>query len=92
LAPRKVRRVLDLARYLAKRGRISESEAAFNRAKELAPDAPAVSFARAQTYIEQKRNLDQAKALLQQYLRSNLTPDDPSRQQAEKLLQEASGV
>jgi tetratricopeptide (TPR) repeat protein len=92
LTPRKVRRLLDLARSLAKRGRISESEAAFNHAKELAPDAPEVSFARAQTYIEQKRNLDQAKALLQQYLRRNLTPDDPSRQQAEKLLQEASGV
>jgi len=92
VAPRKVRRVLDLARYLAKRGRISESEAAFNHAKELAPDAPEVSFARAQTYIEQKRNLDQAKALLQQYLRSNLTPDDPPREQAENLLQEASGV
>jgi len=92
LTPRKVRRVLDLARYLAKRGRISESEAAFNHAKEMAPDAPVVSFTRAQIYIEQKRNLDQAKALLQQYLRSNLTPDDPSREQAEKLLQEASGV
>ena len=92
LTPRKVRRVLDLARYLAKRGRISESEAAFNHAKELAPDAPAVSFARAQTYIEQKRNLEQAKALLNQYLRSNLTPDDPSREKAEKLLQEASGA
>ena len=92
LTPRKVRRVLDLARYLAKRGRISEREAAFNHAKEMAPDAPVVSFTRAQIYIEQKRNLDQAKALLQQYLRSNLTPDDPSREQAEKLLQEASGV
>jgi tetratricopeptide (TPR) repeat protein len=92
LTPRKVRRVLDLARYLAKRGRISESEAAFNHAQELAPDAPEVNFVRAQTYIEQKRNLDQAKALLQQYLRSNLTPDDPSREKAEKLLQEASGA
>ncbi|MGA2881184.1 MAG: tetratricopeptide repeat protein [Bryobacteraceae bacterium] len=92
LAPRKVQRVLDLARYLAKHGRIPESEAAFNQAKQLAPDSPKVSFARAQTYIEQKRNLDQAKALLEQYLKSDLTPDDPSRQQAEKLLREASGV
>jgi tetratricopeptide (TPR) repeat protein len=92
LTPRKVRRLLDLARYLAKLGRIPESEAAFNRATELAPDTPMVRFARAQTYIEQKRNLDQARALLQQYLRSNLTPDDPSREQAEKLLQEAPGA
>ena len=55
-------------------------------------DSPKVCFARARTYIEQKRNLDRAKALLNEYLRSNLTPDDPSREQAEKLLKEASGA
>ena len=92
LAPRQVGRVLDLARYLAKHGRIAESEAAFDKAEQLAPNAPKVCFARARTYIEQKRNLDRAKALLNQYLRSNLTPDDPSREQAEKLLKEASGA
>jgi tetratricopeptide (TPR) repeat protein len=92
LAPRQVGRVLDLARYLARHGRIEESEAAFDRAEQLAPNAPKVYFARARTYIEQKRNLDRAKALLNQYLRSNLTPDDPSREQAEKLLREANGV
>jgi tetratricopeptide (TPR) repeat protein len=92
LAPRQVGRVLDLARYLARHGRIAESEAAFDRAEQLAPNAPKVYFARARTYIEQKRNLDRAKALLNQYLRSNLTPDDPSREQAEKLLREANGV
>ncbi len=92
LAPRQVGRVLDLARYLAKRGRISESEAAFDQAERLAPQAPKVLFTRARTYVEQKRNLGQAKDLLQQYLRSQLTPDDPSREQAEKLLKEASGV
>jgi len=92
LAPRQVGRVLDLARYLATHGRIPESEAAFDRAKQLAPDSPRVAFARAQIYIEQKRNLDQARALLKQYLQSDLTPDDPSREQAEKLLLEASGV
>lgn len=92
LAPHQVSRVLDLARYLAKQGRIAESEAAFDQAERLAPNSPEVSFARAQTYIQQKRNLAQAKALLDQYLQSNLTPDDPSRQQAEKLLKEASGA
>lgn len=92
LAPRQVGRVLDLARYLARHGRIVESEAAFDRAEQLAPNTPKVYFARARTYIEQKRNLDRAKALLNQYLRSNLTPDDPSREQAEKLLKEANGV
>jgi tetratricopeptide (TPR) repeat protein len=92
LSPRQVGRVLDLARYLAKRGRLQESEAAFDRAEQLAPHSPKVSFARARTYVEQKRNLDKAKALLNQYLRSNLTPDDPSREQAQKLLKEASSA
>jgi tetratricopeptide (TPR) repeat protein len=92
LAPREVGRVLDLARYLARHGRTSESEAVFDKAEQLAPNSPKVSFAHAQTYIEQKRNLGRAKALLNQYLRGNLTPDDPSREQAQKLLQEASGA
>jgi cytochrome c-type biogenesis protein CcmH/NrfG len=91
-APGQVGRVLDLARYLARHGRFLESEAAFKRAERLAPNSPKIIFARALTYIQQKRNLDQAKALLNQYLKSDLSPDDPSREQAEKLLKEASGV
>ncbi len=92
LAPRQVGRVLDLARYLAKHGRMAESEAAFDKAEQLAPNSPKVFFARARIYVEQKRNLAKAKALLNRYLESNLTPDDPSREQAEKLLKEASGA
>ncbi len=92
LAPRQVERVLDLARHLARHGQISESEAAFDLAERIAPDSPKVAFARAQIYIEQRRNLDEAKTLLNQYLESSLTPDDPSRAQAEKLLKEASGA
>jgi cytochrome c-type biogenesis protein CcmH/NrfG len=87
-----VGRVLDLARYLARHGRIPESEAAFDRAERLAPNSPKVLFARAQSYIEQRRNLGRAKELLKQYLRGDLTADDPPREQAEKLLQEASGA
>jgi tetratricopeptide (TPR) repeat protein len=85
-----VGRVLDRARSLARHGRILESEAAFDQAERLEPNSPKVAFARARIYIEQKRNLDQAKALLTQYLQSNLTPDDPLREQAVKLLQEAA--
>ncbi|HEX6896584.1 MAG TPA: tetratricopeptide repeat protein [Bryobacteraceae bacterium] len=88
LAPRHVGRVVDLAKYLAKRGRIQESDAAFDRAASMAPDNPSVCFARARVYIEQKRNLDKAKELLHKYLQSNLTPDDPPREQAEKLLRQ----
>jgi cytochrome c-type biogenesis protein CcmH/NrfG len=92
LAPRQVGRMLNLARNLARQGRIAESEAAFDQADRLAPNSPEVRFARARTYVEQKRNLRRAKALLNEYLRSNLTPDDPSREQARKLLKEASGA
>jgi cytochrome c-type biogenesis protein CcmH/NrfG len=87
--PREVGRVLDLARHLARLGRIQESEAAFDQAERLTPDSPEVRLARARTYIEQKRNLDGAKALLNEYLRGNPAPADPLRQQAEKLLLEA---
>ena len=92
LAPRQVGRVIDLARYLAKHGRIQESEATFDHAERLAPNNPVVSFARARVYIEQRRNLDKAKELLHRYLQSDLTPDDPPREQAEKLLKQVSGV
>lgn len=92
LAPRQVGRVVDLAKYLAKRGRIQESEAAFDKAEQLEPGSPKVCFARARTYIEQRRNLDKAKVLLIKYLHSNLTPDDPPREQAEKLLKQVPGA
>ncbi len=92
LAPRQVGRAIDLAKYLAKRGRIQESEAVFERAERLAPENPGVEFARARVYIEQKRNLAKARELLQKYLQSELTPDDPSREQARKLLRQASGA
>jgi tetratricopeptide (TPR) repeat protein len=91
LAPRQVGRVLDLAKYLAKRGRYQESEATFDKAERLEPNAPKVMFARAHVYIQEKRNLDQAKILLKKYLKSDLTPDDPPRELAEKMLKEVPG-
>jgi len=91
LAPRQVGRVLDLAKYQAKHGRYQESEAQFDKAEKLAPNSPKVYFARAHTYIQEKRNLDRAKSLLIKYLHSELTPDDPPRDQAEKLLRQVAG-
>jgi len=92
LAPHQVGRVLDLAKYLARRGRFQESEAAFDKAVQIDPRSPKVYFARARVYIEEKRNLDKAKDLLIKYLRSDLTPDDPPREQAEKLLKQVSST
>ena len=57
----------------------------------MAPDSPQVIYARADTYIEQGRNLDAARKLLKRYLEAQLTPDDPSRSAAEKLLKKAAG-
>jgi len=92
LAPRQVGRVLDLARYLAKQGKVQESEAAFAQAEKIAPDSPKVLYTRAKTYVDCKRNLEQAKVLLRKYLQSNLTPEDAPREEAQKLLQKASGA
>jgi tetratricopeptide (TPR) repeat protein len=86
LAPRQVSRFVSLAKYLARHGKLKESDALFGQAERMAPQDPGVSFARAQTYIEQKRNLNQARELLEKYLRAPLTPDDPPREQAEALL------
>jgi hypothetical protein len=51
-----------------------------------------VLYGKASIYIESHRNLDQARALLEKYLQSQLTPDDPPREAAEKLLKTAKGA
>jgi Flp pilus assembly protein TadD len=91
LAPREAGRIVDLARYIAKRGRLDESDALFDKARKLAPNKPTVAFAEARVDIENHRNLEQARGLLQGYLHASLTPDDPPRQEAEKLLRRAGG-
>ena len=91
MAPQQVGRLIDLAKFLATQGRYQESDQSFKKAEKLAPNNPQVIYARADTYIQQGRNLDTARKLLQRYLRAQLTPDDPSRAAAEKLLKKASG-
>jgi FimV-like protein len=86
-APAEVGRLVDLARFLARQGRASESDAAFDRAAQLAPNSAELKFQRARAYIDSGRNTDQARQLLQEYLKSALTPDDPPRADAERLLQ-----
>jgi tetratricopeptide (TPR) repeat protein len=85
-APQQPGRVIDLAQFLARRGRFTESDQVFNQAAKLEPDAPRLMFARAETWIKAKRNSPQARALLDRYLQANLTPDDPTRAEARKLL------
>jgi tetratricopeptide (TPR) repeat protein len=89
LAPRQVGRVIDLGRFLSNQGRTSESEEVFARAEKIAPDEPRLLFERASNLIRGKQNLDTAKALLQRYVKMPLSPDDPPRDEAYKLLKVA---
>jgi Flp pilus assembly protein TadD len=89
LAPGEAGRVVDLAHFLARRGRIDESDRLFEQARKMAPGQPRIDYAQASAWIENHRNVDRARTLLQGYLRASLTPDDPPRQDAEKLLRRA---
>jgi tetratricopeptide (TPR) repeat protein len=88
LAPNEMGRALDLARYLAKLGRAAESEALFSQAAAKWPGDSRIGFAQAKFYVENHREPDRARQLLEQYLKSQVTPDDPPKQAAEKLLRQ----
>ncbi|HUS06225.1 MAG TPA: tetratricopeptide repeat protein [Bryobacteraceae bacterium] len=90
MAPRQVGRVIDLARFLSKQGRDQESEQLFAQAEKIAPDAPKLLFERARSYIRARKNLDSAKTLLERYLKAPLSPDDPPRADAERLLKQVA--
>lgn len=89
MAPKSVGRAVDLAKFLSKQGRMEESEVIFAHAEKIAPNSPRVMFEKANAYVRAKRNLSEARQLLQRYLQSSLTPDDPPRAEAERLLKQA---
>lgn len=92
LAPHQPSRYVALAKFCAQHGRFEESDKFFDEARKVGPDVPRVYFAEASTYIQSKRNVDTAKVLLKRYLSaSNLTPDDPPKSEAAKLLRKVSG-
>jgi tetratricopeptide (TPR) repeat protein len=91
-APQKVGPVLNLAQFLSRIGRFEESEEVFRHAAAIASDSPRILFARADSYIKARRKTDQARDLLKKYLAANnLTPDDPPRWEALRLLKKAEG-
>jgi Flp pilus assembly protein TadD len=92
LAPTEPGRVLDLARFIARRGRLKESDLLFEQARRMFPGQPRVAFAEARVDIENNRSIQEARALLEEYLRARLTPEDPPRQEAEMLLRRAGGA
>ncbi|HVN06067.1 MAG TPA: tetratricopeptide repeat protein [Bryobacteraceae bacterium] len=91
MAPQQVGRLIDLGRFLAKQGRYQESDQSFRKAEKIAPNSPQLMYARADAYIQEGRNLETARKLLKRYLQAQLTPDDPPRSEAEKLLKKVSG-
>jgi tetratricopeptide (TPR) repeat protein len=79
------------AQMAAHRKDFARAEAHLQRAAEMVPDSPQLLFARAELYIQQKRKLEEARVLLRRYLQMPLTPEDPPRREAERLLVEAGG-
>jgi tetratricopeptide (TPR) repeat protein len=87
LAPKQVGRIIDLAKFLARRGKLSDAEKAFQLAAKTDPNNRQVLYAQAEAYIGAGREQAKARELLQEYLKGPLTPDDPSREEARKLLE-----
>jgi cytochrome c-type biogenesis protein CcmH/NrfG len=83
--------LIDLARFLTRHGRYREAEQSFARAENIAPDSPKLMFAKADLYVKTRQHLDVARELLNRYLKSSLTPDDPPKSEAVKLLKQAEG-
>ena len=90
-APQQIGRLIDLARFIATQGRIQEADQHLARAEKIDPACPKLMYVKADLYIKQHRNLEEAKDLLKRYLTSTLTPDDPPRSHAEKLLKQVQG-
>jgi tetratricopeptide (TPR) repeat protein len=91
VAPHQIGRLIDLARLFTRQGRYNEADLSLAKAEQIAPNSPRLMFARADLYIKSKRNLDVARELLKRYLNCTLTPDDPPRSDAEKLLKQVQG-
>jgi len=82
--------MITLAKFLATQGRTRESDAVFAAAEKANPAVPQLWFARADTLIKSKRNLDQAKNLLQKYVQAPITVDDPPKEEAARLLKQVT--
>ena len=91
LAPQQVGRLSDLARFLYKQGRYQEADQTFARAEQLAPTNVKLLYVRAESYVKSGRNLQVARDLLQRYLKSTISPEDPPKADARRLLRQIEG-
>ncbi|MBZ5616977.1 MAG: hypothetical protein LAO23_23515 [Acidobacteriia bacterium] len=92
LAPNDPGRLADLGEFLASRGRHQESDDVFARAHAIAPGSASVVFQTAKTYVQSHRNIETARTMLKRYLSLQLTPDDPPRYEAARLLEQVSAA
>jgi tetratricopeptide (TPR) repeat protein len=90
-SPERVGRLIDLAKFLARQGRFQESDQSIAQAEKIAPNAPKLIYAKADLYVKNNRNLEVACKLLKQYMSMSLSPDDPPRSDAAKLLKQVQG-
>lgn len=90
--PQATGHAIGFARFLAEQGRSKESDEILAQAEAAHPGSVRLLFGRASIDVESHRNLDEARRLLDRYLDSSLTPDDPSREEARKLLHRAGGA
>jgi tetratricopeptide (TPR) repeat protein len=87
-APQQIGKLIELARFLVKQGRVQEADQSLARAEKLAPGSPRLMLAKADIYIKTGRKT-QAREILQRYLSAQLTPEDPPRSEALRLLRQA---
>jgi Flp pilus assembly protein TadD len=92
IAPHQIGRLIDLARLFTKQGRYHEADQSLAKAEEIAPNSPKLMFAKADLYIKGKRNIEFARELLKRYMSIALTPEDPPRADAERLLKQVQGL
>ena len=90
-SPQHIGRFIDLAKFLTKQGRFQESDQSIAQAEKISPNSPKLVYAKADLYVKQKRTLDVAKKLLEQYMSMSLSPEDPPRSDAAKLLKQVQG-
>jgi tetratricopeptide (TPR) repeat protein len=91
LAPKSVGRLIDVARFVAGRGRIQEGFQWLARAEKVDAASPELLFEKARLRVEAHQDLEAARQMLERYLERELNPDLPSRREAEKLLKQAGG-
>jgi tetratricopeptide (TPR) repeat protein len=88
IAPQQIGKLIELARFLVRQGRVQEADQSLARAERIAPGNFTLMLAKAELFIKTGRK-PQAREILQRYLSAQLTADDPPRSEALRLLRQA---